>query len=334
MNVAVTIILPSLNERDHIRDCLDSLLAQDYPHVKEILVVDGGSTDGTRDIVIAEGGLVRLLDNPNMTAAAAMNVGIQHCETDYFVRVDAHTFYDADYVSKSVDRFSTLDAVVVGGPMRPEGTNPFGRAVAAVTTSPLGIGPGKFHYGEELQEVETVYLGMFDRMAVQRVGGYDEENLQWAAEDQELNYRLRKAGGKIYLDPAIRSTYFPRASAKALARQYHNYGMCKASTLKKHKVLPYWRPVVPALMVLAVALWLVGAIVVGKPLFGVIPFAVYGFAAVVIGFRFGRQPGVAWHRAAIVLTICHWTYGFGLWRGLGRILTLRKFDQRPKGGRR
>lgn len=334
MNPPITIILPTLNERHHIRDCLDSLLAQDYDNIVEILVVDGGSTDGTRDIVEAEGGVVRLLDNPRMTAAAAMNVGIGECTSELFVRVDAHTLYATDYVSRSVASSIETGASVVGGPMRPEGTNPFGRAVAAVTSSPLGIGPGKFHYGTELQEVETVYLGIFHRDEVIDVGGYDETNLQWAAEDQELNYRIRNAGGRIMLDPRIRSTYFPRSAPRALARQYHNYGMCKASTLRKHRTLPYWRPVVPAGMVLAVVLWVVLSFVLGLPFLAPLPVVAYGLAAVALGFRFTRQQGVTWHRAAVVLTICHWTYGLGLWRGVGRILMRRPFDSRPKGGRR
>ena len=334
MTPPITIILPTLNERSFIRDCLDSLFAQDYPNIVEILVVDGGSTDGTRDIVQNEGGTVRLLENPRMTAAAAMNVGIAECRTELFVRVDAHTLYAKNYVSQSVITQRESGASVVGGPMRPVGSNPFARAVAAVTSSPIGMGPGKFHYSETLQEVETVYLGIFRREEVLSVGGYDETNLQWAAEDQELNYRIRRAGGRILLDPAIRSTYFPRSTPRALARQYHNYGMCKASTMKKHKRLPYLRPLVPAGMVMAVALWIVASALQGFFWWTPLPLVVYAIAAIVLGFRFARELGVTWHRSAVALTICHWTYGFGFWRGIGRILTFRKFDSRPKGGRR
>ena len=334
MNPPVTIILPTLNERSHIRDCLDTLHAQDYDNIVRILVVDGGSRDGTREIVAKEGGIVELIDNPLMTAAAAMNVGVEVCSTNLYVRVDAHTLYATDYVSRSVTSFLETGAQVVGGPMRPVGTNPFGRAVAAVTTSPLGVGPGRFHYSETLEEVETVYLGIFDREFVRRVGGYDQTDLQWAAEDQELNYRVRKAGGRIILDPAIRSTYFPRETSRSLARQYHNYGMCKASTLRKHRTLPYWRPLVPALMVLGAIGFTIATILLGFWWICALPYIVYALAALFIGFKFSSQPGVTPHRVAIALTICHWCYGFGFWRGVGRIVTFRKFDTRPKGGRR
>ena len=330
----ITIILPTLNERGHIRDCLDSLGKQDYPNIVEILVVDGGSTDGTQEIVIAERGVVRLIDNPRMTAAAAMNIGIIESSTDVYVRVDAHTLYAADYVSRSVSSYQESGAQVVGGPMRPTGTNPFGRAVAAVTSSPIGVGPGRFHYSEKLEEVETVYLGIFDRDYVVNVGGYDETRLQWASEDQELNFRIRKAGGKILLDPEIRSTYFPRDNPRALARQYHNYGMCKASTLAKHKKLPYLRPMVPAIMVAASCAWVLLTLSTFNILLLPIPFIAYLIVVLIIGFRMSNIRGVTPHRVAIAISICHWCYGLGFWCGVGRIVTFRKFDLRPKSGRR
>ena len=334
MNTPITIILPTLNERGYIRDCLDSLKKQDYPHIVEILVVDGGSSDGTQEIVVAEGGKVRLVDNPRMTAAAAMNIGIAETKTDVYVRVDAHTLYATNYVSQSVETYTQSQAQVVGGPMRPTGTNPFGRAVSAVTSSPLGVGPGRFHYSEKLEEVETVYLGIFDRDFVLKVGGYDETNLQWASEDQELNYRIRKSGGRILLDPKIRSTYFPRDNSRALARQYHNYGMCKASTLAKHKRLPYLRPMVPAIMVAGTAAWVVFMLLTGYFLLIPVPFICYIIAVSVIGYKMSKVRGVTPHRVAIAMSICHWCYGFGFWRGVGRIITFRKFDLRPKSGRR
>lgn len=330
----ITIILPTLNERSHIRDCLDSLKKQDYPNIVEILVVDGGSSDGTQEIVTADGGSVRLVDNPKMTAAAAMNIGIKESTTDVYVRVDAHTLYATDYVSRSIATYDESKAQVVGGPMRPTGTNPFGRAVAAVTSSPLGVGPGRFHYSEKLEEVETVYLGIFDAEFVQNVGGYDETNLQWASEDQELNYRIRRAGGKILLDPNIRSTYFPRDTPRALARQYHNYGMCKASTLAKHKRLPYLRPMVPAIMVAAFFMWVALMLLIGNVLLLPLPLIAYLAAVLIIGFKMSKVRGVTPHRVAFAMAICHWCYGFGFWRGVGRIVTFRKFDLRPKSGRR
>jgi GT2 family glycosyltransferase len=325
----VSVILPTLDERAYIRDCIDSLLAQDYPAVDEILVVDGGSTDGTREIVDAIGPPVRLVDNERVTAAAAMNVGLAAARNDLVVRADAHTLYDDDYVARSVATWQGSGADWVGGPMRAVGTTSFGRAVAAVTSSPFGVGPGRFHYATEATDVETVYLGTFDRRIVDEVGGYDETELQWAAEDQELNFRLRTAGRRIRLDPSIRSWYFPRQTPGALWRQYVNYGLCKASTLKKHGTLPYWRPLAPAAMVAGAALWTTVALAARRPAVAAIPAVGYGAAAGVAAYRLSDGPGVAPHRAAAALAICHWGYGLGFWRGIGRIASGRPFDSRP-----
>ncbi len=331
----VTIILPTLNERAFIRDCLDTLLRQDYSGIVEILVVDGGSTDGTQDIIATVEGPIRLIDNPKMTAAAAMNLGIKNCSTGVFVRVDCHTLYAPDYVSKSVESFTSSGATVVGGPMRPEGANPFGRAVAAVTTSPFGIGNGKFHYGTQLEEVETVYLGIFDKQAVIDVGGYDEQELQWAAEDQELNFRIRRAGGRILLDPAIRSVYFPRDNPRSLARQYRNYGLCKASTLKKHRTLPYWRPLVPTGMVAGSISWSLMLAARRRPSIALVPYLLYGVGATVVATGLSRRSKPAsFTNCLMALAICQWSYGIGFLEGMIRIVTKQPFDSRPREGRR
>jgi GT2 family glycosyltransferase len=325
----VSVVLPTLNERSFIRDALDSLLGQDYAPLVEILVCDGGSTDGTRDIVKASASPVRLLDNTGVTAAAGMNLGIRSATGDVICRADAHTLYASDYISRSVDVLMRTGADNVGGRMRPVGTTPFGRAVAAVTSSPLGVGPGRFHYADEQQDVDTVYLGCWRRDTLVELGGYDDTDLQWAAEDQELNFRLRRRGGRVVLDPSIRSWYFPRETPSALARQYANYGLAKASTLAKHRTLPTWRPLAPAFLVAASlsALltqrgwrrWAVPAVHAG---------VLAGGAA-----RAGRAPGVASHRAFAALEICHWSYGVGFWRGVGRVARRRPFDVRPRGHR-
>lgn len=326
----VSIVLPTFQEEEFIFDCLTSLKNQDYPFIDEILVVDGRSTDATREIAQRFGHGVRVVDNPGRTAAAAMNVGIDTARNEVIVRVDAHTLYDSDYVSASVAALTNTGATMVGGRMVPIGTTRFGRAVAAVTSSPFGVGPGRFHYADKAQEVETVYLGCFKKSDIRAVGGYDETNLQWAAEDQELNFRLRKAGGKIWLDPAIRSVYFPRQTPRALWRQYHNYGLCKASTLKKHRQLPYLRPMIPALMVMGSAAWILLVLILGPWWLIPIPFLSYICGAAVVARRLSRgNPGVSWRNAMSALAICHWSYGLGINRGFGRILLRRPFETRP-----
>ena len=329
----VSIVMPTLDERSAIRDCVDSLLAQDYPHITEILVVDGGSTDGTRELAAEMDPRVRVVDNPGVTAAAAMNVGLAAAANDMIVRVDSHTIYLPDYVSASVDALLESGADWVGGPMRPVGLNSFGRAVAAVTTSRLGIGNGRFHYATTATDVETVYLGTFDRRIVTAVGGYDDRDLQWAAEDQELAYRLRRSGRRIRIDPRIRSWYFPRQTPRALWRQYFNYGMCKASTLRKHRTLPYWRPLVPVALVGGCVGGVVASLVTGRKRWALTPIGTYATAVAAGSLAAGTDPGVAPHRAAAAFGICHWAYGLGFLNGVGRIVTGRPFDSRPRRSR-
>lgn len=329
----VTIIVPVLDERGFVRECLESLLQQDHPRIVEILVVDGGSTDGTQDIVRSIDGPIRLLDNPGVIPAAAMNVGVAACTTEVFVRVDCHTRYAPDYVSRAVRTRLETGATVVGGPMRPEGATPFGRAVAVVTTSPFGIGNGRFHYSTTLEEVETVYLGIFDKQAVLSVGGFDE-GLGPVGEDMELNFRIRRAGGRIVLDPGMVSVYSPRETARALARQYHRYGLAKAAVLQKHRTLPYWRPVVPAAMVAGSALWTLVALRRGQGRRAVLPYLAYALGAAGVSVRLSRSaPDASPSRVFAALSIIQWTYGAGLLRGLGRLLLGRPRVGRPGGGR-
>lgn len=144
-----------------------------------------------------------------------MNIGIDEATSEYLVRADAHTLYAPDYVSRCIFNLRTRAVDNVGGLMRPVGTTRFGRAVAAVTQSRFGIGTGAFHYTDRPQEADTVYLGSWRRQTLLDLGGYDESTLQWAAEDQECNLRLRQRGGVIWIDPEIRSWYFPRETPRS-----------------------------------------------------------------------------------------------------------------------
>jgi glycosyltransferase involved in cell wall biosynthesis len=327
---SVSVLLPVLNERHFLRDCLTSLVGQDYPDILEILVLDGGSNDGS-DAIAARAGdpRVRVVDNPRITAAAAMNVGIAAAKGQVVCRADAHTLYAPDYVRQCVMTLLETGAENVGGPMRAVGTTNFGRAVAAVTSSRWGIGPGVFHYADRRVEADTVYLGCWWRATLEDLGGYDETLLQWAAEDQELNFRIRNAGGRVVVDPGIQSWYFPRETPRALARQYHNYGLAKASTLAKHGRLPTWRPLAPAALVLASVI----AAVLGRRWKRVAIPAGHGLLCATVALRLGADPGVAPHRAFAAFEICHWSYGVGFWAGLFRFATGRGFDSRPTGHR-
>lgn len=331
---SVTIVLPTLNEREFIRDAIDSLADQDYPHISEVLVVDGGSSDGTREIATRPSAVsVRVVDNPAVTAAGAMNRGLEEASGDVIVRADAHTLYAPSYVRRCVEVLLESNADNVGGRMQAVGTTRFGRAVAAVTSSPFGVGPGRFHYAEGRAEVETVYLGCWWTKTLRELDGWDQTSLQWAAEDQELNFRLRLRGGVVLLDSSIESWYFPRDSAPALRRQYFNYGVAKASTLAKHGRLPYLRPLAPAVMVLGA---LTCAILPGRRhrwLRRLLIPVGHGVASSGFALSLSRRPGVRFRDALAAVEICHWSYGVGFWVGASRMVRGQGFDARPSGHR-
>jgi succinoglycan biosynthesis protein ExoA len=310
----VSILIPTFNEIAHIDACLTSVLAQSYP-LLEVLVVDGGSTDGTRERAASYGPPVRLVDNPSRGPASAMNVGIAASKGSIICRMDAHTVFDPSYVAESLRVLLEEGADVVGGPMHPVGNGEFGRAVAAVTSSALGM-PGRFHYTTTRIETDHVYLGTWTRSTLLELGGFDDRRFPWCGEDNELTYRIRCRGGRVVCDPAVRSDYSPRETPVALWRQYERYGLAKATSLATHRALPSWRPVAPASLVAATIIglftgqtWKQRAAVPAVHALGC------GLVARWVSRRGANDP---W-RAALVQVICHWSFGLGFWRGIWRM---------------
>ncbi len=324
----VTIILPTYNEERYIDACLASVQAQTYgPANFEVLIADGRSEDRTRELAAAWidrlPGL-KVLDNPGRHQGTGLNIALDAASNDLIVRLDAHCRYASDYVERCIDALERTDATVVGGPMRPEGETPFGEAVALATTTPIGVGPGRFHYSEKEEWVDTVFLGSFRRSDILALGGYDDRRIRPAGEDHELNFRITKSGGKILLDPTIRSVYHPRSTPSALWKQYHNYGQGKVSTLRLHRALPTWRPIAPTLFVVGLLLgplwWqfdptriaYIGALIAYSALITL---------TALVKSRF--RPGLALRTVAAIV-IMHLSYGLGFLRGLGKILLRRK----------
>jgi succinoglycan biosynthesis protein ExoA len=316
--LTVSILIPTFNEIAFIDACLASALTQSSP-ILEVLVVDGGSTDGTRERVASHGPPVRLVDNPGRGPASAMNVGIAASKGSIICRMDAHTKFDPDYVAESLRVLLEEDADVVGGPMHPVGTNPFGRAVAAVTSSALGM-PGRFHYARNRIDTDHVYLGMWKRSTLVELGGFDDRHFPFVGEDYELSYRIRRNGGRVVCDPAVRSDYTPRQTPVALWRQYNRYGLAKASSLQTHRALPTWRPVAPAALV---ALTIVGLLAGRTWKHRAAVPAVHALVCAVIAQWVSRRESSDPVRATLVQEICHWSYGLGLWRGIVRMVRSR-----------
>jgi glycosyltransferase involved in cell wall biosynthesis len=249
---AVSIIVPCYNEQATIRLLLDALSAQTFPpHQMEILIADGMSTDCTRDEIAAFAAgaqpAVQVLDNPARTIPAALNTALRAARGGFIVRLDAHAVPAPDYVARCVAALQAGTADNVGGvwEIAPGADTPVARAIAVAAAHPLGVGDAHYRHATAAQYVDTVPFGAFRRRLVDEIGFFDEGLL--TNEDYEFNTRLRQQGGKIWLDPAIRSTYFARATLGALARQYLRYGYWKGVMLKRYPASLRWRQALPPL---------------------------------------------------------------------------------------
>jgi succinoglycan biosynthesis protein ExoA len=232
----ITIILPVRNEADFIMLSLGSVLKQDYPQDKlEVIVADGMSDDGTREIIQelqAEHPNLHMVDNPRRIVPTGLNTAIRQARGEIIVRVDGHCEIAPNYVRQCVSALERSGAENVGGRMHAVSQNTFGRAVAAATSTPFGVGGARFHYSLQEEWVDTVYLGAWRKTTFTHIGLFDEELVR--DQDDEFNYRLRAHGGKILLSPLIRSTYVNRSRPIALWRQYYQYSYWKVRVLQKH----------------------------------------------------------------------------------------------------
>lgn len=318
----VTVIMPIRNEAKSIEKSLRSVLTQDYPAQRlEVLVIDGMSDDGTRDIVarIAQEEKtprIRLLSNPARIVPTAFNVGLEHAIGEIIVRVDGHCTLDRDYVFQCVDCLRRTGAQNVGGSQRAVGNSWTGRAVALATSSPFGVGSAKFHYARKGQWVDTVYLGAWPRVVFERLGGFDEDLVR--NQDDEFNFRVSQAGGKIWLDPKIRSTYICRGSFSTLWRQYFEYGKYKVLVAQKRGGFASIRHIVPASFVIAFAVS-AGLFVKTGTTYWLIPVVVpYILANIMFSVREARREWLALPLLPLAFSILHFSYGLGFLSGIWR----------------
>lgn len=320
----VSIIIPARNEQTQVARCLDALVAQDYPLDRiEILFVDGCSADGTREIVANYGRRcpqIRLLDNPRRIVPAALNIGLRQAKGAVIIRVDGHCVVARDYVTQCVKRLLETGADNVGGPMRAIGQGYVAVAIALATSSPFGVGNARFHYSRCEEYVDTVYLGAYRREVFDRIGLFDEELVR--NQDDELNYRLRAAGGKILLSPTIRSYYFGRTRLRDLFHQYFQYGYWKIRVAQKHPRALRPRHLAPAAFVLLIAgLGLAGIASRRARIAGVAVGAAYAMAAVGFAARATSDHRRRHLPAVVAAFAClHLGYGAGFLAGLVNLL--------------
>lgn len=310
----VTVGIPCLNEEDYIEQVVGRVLAQDYPTDKlEVLVADGGSTDGTLEILARlerEDPRVRMIPNPGKIQAAGMNEIIRRARGDVLIRLDAHADYADDYIVRCVEVLEETGAYNVGGAARSVAKNWFQKALCAALDSPLGAGGSKYRDASNEGFVESVFNGAFRRKVFETVGMYDPGAI--TNEDAELNQRILESGGRIYLSRDIVAYYYPRDSYRGLAKQYFKYGAGRARTLLKHGGLPSPRPLGPFFIVSGATVLLALRHPLTLPALGAY-LALTGLEAVRVGRRVGGWAiPVVW----TIFPVLHASHGLGMGYGL------------------
>jgi succinoglycan biosynthesis protein ExoA len=315
---AVSVVLPVLNEERHLRAAVGSVLDQGYGGDLEIVLALGPSIDRTDEVaaeLAAADPRVRCVPNPTGRTPEGLNLAVAASRYPIVARVDGHAELPPGYLATAVELLREHGADNVGGIMNAEGVTPLERAVATAMTSKFGVGNARFHVGGAEGPADTVYLGVFRRSALARVGGYDEGFSR--AQDWEMNHRIRTTGGLVWFSPALRVSYRPRGSLVKLARQYFNYGRWRREVMRRHPESVNLRYLAPPLALLGIVAGVVVGVVGFWPGY-VLPLGY--LAAVVYGAVIeGRGLPVRTRLALpVVFAVMHLSWGLGFLTSLRR----------------
>jgi len=331
----VTVIIPCRNEKKFIAKCLDCIVGQDYPKDKlEILVIDGMSNDGTREIIkkyMEQYPFIKMLDNPKKIVPTAMNIGIKNAKGDIIIRMDAHTEYPKDYISKIVYWLNKSRADNVGGIWitKPSANTLIAEAIAIGLTSTFGVGNAYYRTGlSEHRYVDTVPFGAYRKEVFDKIGLFDEELIR--NQDDELNLRLIRQGGKILLVPEIVSYYYARDSLSKLWKMYFQYGYWKIRVIQKHKLPASWRHLVPSIFILTIFVTFILGFF--NPIFFYILGTIIGIYLIVSMFfslRISLKKGLKYFIILpLVFGTLHFAYGFGFLKGIWDFVILKKHKKK------
>ena len=315
----ITIIIPMRNEEAFVATCLDSMSVQleDLPDC-EIFCVDGASTDRTREIILeyeSRDKRIRLLDNPNKIVPVAMNTAISQACGDVIIRLDCHAAYPSDYLKNCLDILRKTGADNVGGYGKtvPSTDSTIGKAIAAATSSPFGVGGARFRTGGEEQEVDTVPFGCFRRSVFERFGLYDERLTR--NQDIELNARIRKGGGRIVISPKIQCTYYNRSTFSGLRQQAFFNGLWNPYTIYLTGGGLRLRHFVPLAFIMSIVFFATGGIL-WKPfwVFLATELLIYSTIGLVMAVKAAKEKNANFLLIFIAFIQLHLTYGAGsLW---------------------
>jgi succinoglycan biosynthesis protein ExoA len=325
----VSVILVCRNEARHMREVLNSMLAQRTEQLSvEFLVADGMSEDGTRDIIreyATRDARIRLIDNPGHIVSTGLNAAIAAARGEVIIRMDAHTEFDPSYVTSCLTQLHLTGADNVGGPARTKATTRMARAIAAAYHSPFSTGGASFHNVDFEGWVDTVTYGCWHREVFQRIGLFDEQLVR--NQDDEFNLRLVRAGGTIWQSPEIISWYQPRSSLSKLFQQYFQYGFWKVAVIRKHRLPASWRHLVPCAFILVhvllCSLLLAGlgtgshALTLYSGLSWAAVLAAYTLGVLLFSIHTARTAGwdLLMYLPAVFATF-HFSYGLGFMAGL------------------
>lgn len=326
----VSVLIPCYNEQSTIRLLLEALREQTFPRAEmEVIISDGMSTDNTREVIATfqkdfPDLAVRVVDNAQRSIPSAVNRAIEASRGEILVRLDAHSKPYPDYVAKCVQAHEEKRGDNVGGvwEIQPSADTWIAKSIAVAAAHPLGVGDALYRHAKQAAEVDTVPFGSFKRGLIERVGAFDESLL--TNEDYEFNARVRKAGGRIWLDPAIRSIYFARATLLELARQYWRYGFWKWRMLRRYPDTLRWRQALPPLLVLSLIILTLLSIFIPMVRFALISELVLYFLVMILaGLSAAVRQKKVFLLTGLPLTIpvMHITWGGGF---LWSILTLSK----------
>ncbi len=305
----VSVILTVLNEARDLVASISAILRQDYPPGFEVILALGPSRDDTNRIaseLAAKDARIILVDNPTGRTANGLNAAISKSRYPIISRIDGHAEVSNTYLRDAVEILLKTQAVNVGGIMAAEGKTNFEKAVATAMRSPLGVGAARFHTGGSAGPADTVYLGTFLKSALVAVGGYDERFTR--AQDWELNFRLRAAGGIVWFDPSLLVTYRPRPNLRALAKQYFEYGTWRRVVTRSHKGSVNYRYLAPPV---AVVLNLI-SLVLGVTLNSIflVPILCYLLLILLGSLRIGKSALEKLFLPPILITM-HMVWGAG-----------------------
>jgi succinoglycan biosynthesis protein ExoA len=324
----VSVVIPCRNEAPAIEGCVRSVLAQKCPPGDfEVLIADGMSDDGTRDILSRlahQSHRIRLIDNAHRIVSTGLNEGIRAARGQIIIRMDAHTQYAPDYIWQCLATLRKTGADNVGGPWIARGKHYVSQAIAATFHSPFVVGGARSHDPHYEGYVDSVYLGCWPREVFERIGMFDEELVR--NQDDEFNLRLHRAGGKIWQSPHIKSWYEPRSSLRVLSKQYQQYGYWKVQVIRKHHQPASIRHLIPGGFVLALfALPVLGVWWSLAAWCWLGMLALYGAANLTAACFTAAKYGWQLYPLLPVVAACyHLSYGYGFLRGILDFVILQR----------